>query len=279
MSHKTIGAILLDSGKITQEQAGLVFEQQNIDDSRFGDAAIKLGLVNEHDIKFAVSQQFDFSYLSPDNESIDQCLISAFVTDGPQVEAIKYLRSQLSFRWFEENKSLVVCSPVSGCGSSYVSANLSVLYAQAGKKTLLVDANFRHPSQHLCFKHKNQFGFSQMLADNLDMSVIQRIDGLKNLSVLFSGAIPPNPAELLERSNFAREYKELEDNFDIIIYDAPPINSYSDTQLIVSTVKGCLLVAKKEETKIQDLKTAKSRIENTGAIPVGVALNEFKRKK
>lgn len=278
MSHKTIGAILLDSGKITQEQADFIFEQQAINDSRFGDEAINLGFVSENDIKFAVSQQFDFSYLSPDNESIDQCLISAFITDGPQVEAFKNLRSQLSFTWFEENKSLVVCSPVSGCGSSYVSANLSVLFAQAGKRTLLVDANFRHPSQHRCFRHKNQFGFSQMLVDRLDMSVIKKIDGLKNLSVLFAGAIPPNPAELFERSNFSREYKELEDKYDVIIYDAPPINFYSDTQLIVSTVKSCLLVAKKEDTQIQDLKTAKSRIESTGAIPVGVVLNEFERK-
>lgn len=276
MSHKTIGAILLDSGKITQKQANLIFEQQAIDDSRFGDAAIKLGYVEEKDIKFAISNQFNFSYLFPNDERVDPCLISAFVTEGPQVEAFKTLRTQLSLRWFEENKSIVVCSPVSGCGSSYVSANLSVLFAQAGKRTLLIDANFRHPSQHLCFRHKNQYGFSQILADNSDLSVIEGIDGLNHLHVLFTGATPPNPAELLERHKFAREHKLLEDNFDVLIYDAPPINTYSDTQLLLSVVGGGLLIAKKEETQINDLKLAKQKIENVRAVPVGVVLNEFK---
>lgn len=279
MSHKTIGSILLDSGKISEEQAEEVYKRQMADNSRFGDAAIKLGFVTEEDVKFAVSQQFDFSYLAPDDSSIDQCLISAFVTEGPQVEAFKQLRSQLTFRWFEENKSIVICSPVSGCGSSYVSANLSVLFAQSGKKTLLVDANFRHPSQHLCFRHKNQYGFSQVLADRLDLDAIEEITGLKNLFVLFSGATPPNPVELLERSNFSREYKILEDRFDVIIYDSPPINTYTDTQLISSTVGGCLLVGKKETTKIQDLSIAKRKIESANAVPVGVAVNEFKMKR
>lgn len=278
MSNKTIGSILLDSGKISEVQAEEIYQQQMVDNSRFGDAAIKLGYVSEQDVKFAVSQQFDFSYLAPDDTSIDQCLISAFITEGPHVEAFKQLKSQLIFRWFEENKSIVVCSPVMRCGSSYISANLAVLFAQSGSKTLLVDANFRHPSQHLCFRHKNQYGFSQLLADRLDLEAIEKIEGLKNLYVLFSGAIPPNPIELFEKSNFSREHEMLKTHFDIIIYDAPPINTYTETQLIASTVGGCLLVGKQETTTIKDLSLAKRKIEGAKAVPVGVAVNKFKKK-
>jgi len=278
MSQKTIGSILLESGKISEEQAEQVYQKQIIDNARFGDTAIDLGFVTKGDVKSAISKQFDFSYLSPDDSSIDQCLISAFITEGPQVEAFKQLRSQLTFRWFEDNKSLVVCAPVSNCGSSYISANMAVLFAQSGKKTLLVDANFRHPSQHMCFRQKNQYGFSQVLADRLDLDTIVPVSGLNNLSVLFSGAIPPNPVELFERSNFTREHRILEQEYDIIIYDSPPINLYAETQLIASAVGGCLLVGKKGTTKIKDLSIAKRKIENANAVPVGVAVNEFKKK-
>lgn len=276
MSYKTIGSILLDSGKITPKQADHIIEVQANGEGRFGDTAVSLGYVTESDIKYALSQQFHFSYLMPGDESIDESLISAFVTDGPDIEALKALRSQLIFRWFEENKSLVVCGAVNGCGASYVAANLSVLFAQLGKKTLLVDANFRNPSQHLYFRSQNKFGFSHILVDTLDLDAIKGIKGLKNLSVLFAGAIPPNPVELFEQSNFSREQKMLEENYDVIIFDAPPINIFTESQLITSIVGGCLLIAKKDQTEIADLKVAKTKIENVKAIPVGVAVNEFK---
>ena len=279
MKSKTIGSILLESGRITEEQAEQVVVQQMQDNSRFGDAAMHLGFISKEDVKFAISKQFDFSYLSTTDDSVDQCLISAFVTDGPQVEAFKSLRSQLSLRWFEENKSIVVCSPVNGCGSSYVSANLSVLFAQAGKKTLLVDANFRHPSQHLCFRNNNKYGFSQALAGNLDFNSIEEIPGLKNLNVLFSGAMPPNPVELLETSNFSKERILIEEGFDVVIYDAPPINLYTETQLLISSIGGCVLVGKRETTKISDLQKAKHKVESSGGVSLGVVVNEFKYKK
>lgn len=277
MSHKTIGSILLESGKITLSEAEHVFALQKENGLRFGDAAIKLGYVNENDIKFAVSQQFDYSYLSLEDESIDQCLISAFITEGPEVEAFKSLRSQLTLRWLDENKSLIVCSPIQGCGSSYISANLSVLFAQSGKRTLLVDANFRHPSQHLCFRHENKFGLSQVLAKRADVDCIEEIKGLTNLHVLFSGAPPPNPMELLERSNFQVLHDRLAEMFDVIIFDAPPVNLYSETELLSSVVKGCLFAAKKNHTQIKDLKTAKNKIETAGAVPLGVAMNDFNK--
>lgn len=279
MLQRTIGSILLESGRITAEQAQKISDLQNSENLRFGDAAIKLGFISAADVKFAVSQQFDYSYLSADDTSIDQCLISAFVTEGPQVEAFKNLRSQLTINWLEENKSIIVCSPVRGCGSSYVAANLAVLYAQAGKKTLLVDANFRHPSQHLCFRQKNQYGLSQVLANRFELDVIEKIQGLKNLQVLFTGAIPPNPMELLERNNFLKLEKTLEELFDIVIYDAPPVNNYSDTYLMASVVKGVLIVAHKNETKISDLKLAKQKIESANAVMVGAVMSDFKKKK
>lgn len=279
MSNKSIGSILLESGKLTSEQVQSVHSYQQSNGIRFGDAAVEMGYLSKDEIKFAISQQFDFSYLSPENSKVDTCLISAFFTEGPQIEAFKNLRSQLNLRWLDDNQSLVVCSPESGCGSSYVAANLAVLFAQSGKKTLLVDVNFRHASQHLCFGDSNQMGLSQVLARRSDLDVIKPIEGLKNLNVLFSGVMPPNPLELLERGRLPELKLRLEQDYDVIIYDAPPVNQYSDTFRLADVMKGLLLVVKKNDTKISDLKRAKYRLQEAGVEPVGVAINDFKRRK
>lgn len=278
--HKTIGSLLLDSGKISIKEAEDIIQQQAQDGSRFGDAALKLGYVTENDIKFAVSQQFDYSFLPSDDSSIDQCLISAFLISGPEIEAFKSLRSQLTLRWFTENKSVLITSVEGGVGTSYVSSNLAVMFAQLGKKTLLIDANMRHPTQHLCYRRDNSQGLSQVLAKRLDASdVIYDVKGINNLSVLFSGVTPPNPIELLGRSSFKELHNQLESEFDIIIVDAPPVLKYSETELLSSILKGVVLVAKKDETPINELKEAKVRLESAGAMPLGVTINDFSRKR
>lgn len=278
--HKTIGSLLLDSGKISIQEAEDIIQQQAQDGSRFGDAAIKLGYVSENDIKFAVSQQFDYSFLPSDDSSIDQCLISAFLISGPEIEAFKSLRSQLTLRWLTENKSVLVSSVEGGVGTSYVSSNLAVMFAQLGKKTLLIDANMRHPTQHLCFRHDNNLGLSQVLANRAELSeAVYDVKGINNLSVLFAGVIPPNPIELLGRSSFKELHHQLEHEYDIIIVDSPPVLKYSETELLSSILQGVVLVAKKDETSIKGLKEAKTRLEAAGAMPLGVTINDFSRKR
>lgn len=274
-SKKTIGSLLLESGIITVKDAEDIINLQQQENIRFGDAALKLGLVKQSDISFAISKQFDYSYLSIDDESIDRCLISAFLPSGPEIEALRSLRSQLSLRWMADNKALLVCGARSNNGSSYVSANLAVLFSQLGKKTLLIDANMRKPSQHLCFRNPNKQGLSDMLVGRADDSAITPIQGIDNLSVLFSGTAPPNPLELLGHSKFLNLKDRLSGQFDAIIIDVPPLLDYSDAEILASAVKGVLLVARKNHVSIRDLKKSKTKVELSGAIPLGVAVNNF----
>lgn len=274
-TNNTIGAILLESGKLGVDDADRIMVYQKAQGLRFGDAAVKLGLLSEEDIQMAVSKQFDYSFLSIEDESVDRCLISAFVTHGPEVEAFKKLRAQLSMRWFSENKSIVVTSPRSKVGTSYISANLAVMFAQSGHKTLLIDANMRNPCQQKCFRNPNKAGLSDVLANRAGLDCILPIKGLNNLSVLFSGTVPPNPLELLGKSRFAKLSAELSGRYDVIIIDSPSMLNYSDTELLVSVAKGALLVARKNKTEIADLQKANHQIEVSGAVALGVVMNEF----
>ena len=274
-NKQTIGKLLLDAGKLKAEDADRIINTQKKFGLRFGDAAIKLGLLSEDDISQAVSQQFDYSFLNVDDESIDKKVVAAFHSFGHKIEALRALRSQLSLRWFTDKTSLVITGAKSGQGASYVSANLAVMFSQLGYKTLLIDADMRKPSQQGLFKRSNRVGLSDLLAKRSEMNCIKSIEGIDNLSVLFSGTTPPNPLELLGNGRFAELNKALALSFEVIIIDSPAMLEYSDAQLLTSVTGGCVLVAKKNDASFADLEKAKNQIAVAGAEPVGVVFNAF----
>ena len=106
-NKRTIGHLLLEAGKLQPQDADQIIKAQKEYGLRFGDAAVKLGLVTKEDIVQIVSKQFDYSCLTVGDDSIDSRVITAFHAYGDDVEALRGLRSQLSLRWFAENKSLV----------------------------------------------------------------------------------------------------------------------------------------------------------------------------
>ena len=276
-TKRTIGHLLLEAGKLKPQDADLIVKTQQEQGLRFGDAAVQLGLITEADIMQVVSQQFDYSCLTVGDESIDPRVLTAFYSYGQDVESLRTLRSQLSLRWFAENKSLVLTAPRSKQGTSYIAANLAVLFAQLGQNTLLIDANMKTPVQPELFRVQNRSGLSDLLAKRAGLEVIQPIAKIANLSLLTSGTIPPNPLELLGHSRFESLIKKLETQYEIIIIDTPAMLEGSDAQAMAAVTKGALLVVGKNNTKIADVDLAKQQILIAGAEPVGVVLNSAKR--
>lgn len=273
---RTIGRMLLEAGKLKPEDADSIVKAQKQFGLRFGDAAVKLGLITENDILQTVSHQFDYSCLSMDDHSVDHKIIAAFQAYGHEVEAFRGIRSQLSLRWFAENRSLVITAPRKGQGASYIAANLAVMFAQLGQKTLLIDADMRNPSQQANFNGKGKTGLSDLLAKRAGLESIQSVKGLANLSLLEGGTIPPNPLELLGHARFSKLLIELEEQFEIIIIDSPAMQEFSDAQVLSSITKGALIVAGKNETSIADIEAIKQQIIIAGAEPVGVVLNNIR---
>lgn len=273
---RTIGHLLLETGKLKPQDADLIVKTQKELGLRFGDAAVKLGLITEEDIMQVVSRQFDYSCLPVGDDAIDAKVLSAFHAYGQEVEALRALRSQLSLRWFTENKSLVITSPSPKQGSSYITANLAVLFAQLGQNTLLIDANMRAPVQQNLFRTTNKIGLSDVLVKRAGLEAIQAVSKIENLSLLSSGTIPPNPLDLLGHSRFDNLVGVLEKKYDIILIDTPAILENSDAQAMVAVTKGVLLVVNKNGAKIADVELAKQQVSVAGAEPVGVVLNNVK---
>ena len=272
----SIGAILVDSGKLTIEAAERILRLQKEQGLLFGDAALQLGLLTNEDIQFALARQYDYPYLLKGDGEVSSELVAAFQPFSPQVEALRALRSQLMLRWFtgqQERRALAIVSPARGEGRSYLAANLAVVFSQLGEHTLLIDADMRNPRQHALFGLENRTGLSSIIGRG-EVSNIHRIPSFKDLSLLTAGPQPPNPQELLGRPPFAKLLAELAAEFDVVIIDTPATDEYGDARAIAVRAGGALMVARKKETRVADLRELVKQLTQSGVAVVGSVLNE-----
>ena len=271
-----IGGLLLDMGKLTPEDAEHVLRLQKEEGLRFGDAALKLGLITEADIRQALSLQFDYPYLQSGQGNFDPELVAAYQPFSAQVEGLRALRSQLMLLWFSEgHKMLALVSAHSGEGCSHLAANLAVVFSQLGEHTLLVDANLREPRQHKIFNLSESRGLSDILAGRAGIEAVTRVESFVDLSVLGAGTIAPNPQELLGRSSFTDFMQQAIGNYDVIIVDTAPAANTSDAQSIAARCGGALLVSRLNHTKLSELADVRSQITVSGARIVGAVVNDY----
>lgn len=272
--NKTIGLMLLESGKISAQDAERVLKLQKEQNLRFGEAALSLGLVKEGDIQQILARQFDYPYLTPGEGSFSGDLVAAYHPFSPQVESLRALRSQLMLRWFGEGRralALVGANP--GDGTSYLAANLGIVFSQLGERTLIIDANLRTPQLHTFFNLGNRAGLSDLLADRADLSAVTRIPQFVDLSVLTAGAQPPNPAELLSRSNLADLIAGLSGHYDVILLDTPPAEEAADFQAVASRAGGALISVRKNRTRLNEVAGIRDMLAAAGADVVGAVVN------
>ncbi|ADQ84990.1 chain length determinant protein tyrosine kinase EpsG [Methylovorus sp. MP688] len=271
-----IGKLLLDSGKLTADEAERVIRLQKQENIRFGDAALRLGFVDENDIRQALSIQFDYPYLQPNEGGFSNDLVAAYQPFSKQVESLRALRTQLILRWFSEgNKAISVLASQRGDGASYIAANLAIVFSQLGEKTLLIDADLRNPSQSRNFNLSEPKGLSDILVGRAGLEVITFLSAFENLSILGSGTIPPNPQELLGRATFSDLLNQLMNEYDVIIVDTPCTAESSDAQAVAGRCRGSLVVTRVNETKSHDLEVLKEMLSGVGVRIVGAVANQF----
>ena len=275
-ADSSIGGLLLESGKITPENAERVLRMQKELGIRFGEAAVRLGLITEADIEQVLARQFDYPYLQPGAGKYPQELVAAYQPFSHQVETLRAVRSQLMLRWFARgSKSLVVLGMEPGDGASLFAANLAVVFSQLGEHTLLVDANLRAPRQHEIFDLKTRQGLSDVLAGRAELDIIAKVESFVALSVLAAGTLPPNPQELLSRTSFVSLNKQLESRYDVVLYDVPAYATGSDALAVAARAGGVLLVARKNKTPMAEVAAMAEQMTHSGAQGVGSGMVDF----
>ncbi|MGE5616233.1 MAG: chain length determinant protein tyrosine kinase EpsG [Bacillota bacterium] len=281
-ADRPIGAILMEEGKLTAKEVERVLQVAEKHAIRFGEAAVRLGLVTDSDVRFALSKQYDFPHLLParpeDKSAPSTELVAAFAPFHPRSEEIRALRTQLLIRWFKRDvghNALVVASPQPGEGRSYVAANLAVAFSQLGARTLLVDADMRKPRQHRIFGLPQGQGLSSLLSGRADQTATFPIPGLNRLSVLPAGPLPPNAQELLSRLTFTTLVKDMQSLYDVVIIDTPPAQRYADAQAVAYRAGSAIVVARKDHTSVNATSRVVHDLAGTGARVVGTVINSY----
>ena len=276
-AERSMGAVLIDAGRLNPEQVRQILGLQVQLGLRFGEAALQLGYCTVADIDFALSRQFDYAYLKRGESSLSETLVAAYDPFTARVEALRALRAQLMLRWFNDRarKSLAIVSPAAGEGRSYVAANLAIVFSQLGQRTLLIDADLRNPSQHRLYGLENRYGLSAVLSGRASTEAIHRIPTLLDLSVLPAGVVPPNPQELLARPAFAQLIEQLGEQYDVILLDTAPGGATADAQTIASRAGAALVVAKKRLTSTTQLRALAQTLAAGKAEVLGAVLNDF----
>ena len=283
-ANRSIGAILMDSGSLTPEDAERILLLQKEQGLRFGEAAVKLGLLTEADIQYALSRQFSYAYLRTvgDSRPLSEDLVAAYQPFSARVEELRAIRSQLMLRWFdktEQRQVLTVVGTERGEGRSHLAANLAVVFSQLGERTLLIDADMRAPRQHELFMLQNKVGLSTVLSGRSRDEAIIRITDLVGLYVLPAGPTPPNPLELLSRLNFDEFLIHVRATFDAVIIDTPALCIGEDAAMIAVRTGSALAVARTAQTRVNAFNDMAQGLMNAGVAVVGSVLNEVPQKK
>lgn len=207
--------------------------------------------------------------------------LGAIVAEQPRspiAEAYRSLRTNLEFAGVDRPlQTILITSPNPTDGKTTVAANLAVMMAQGGKRTLLVDADMRRPRVHNMLDVANHFGLSDIFRDRLAVGeAVQAWDGMEGLRVLSSGSLPPNPAELLGSAKMDQILEEAQETADVVVIDSPPF-LVSDASVLAAKVDGVVLVIRPGRTNVTTAKAMLEQFQRADARVVGVVLNRIPR--
>jgi len=205
-------------------------------------------------------------------------IVALSAPNSIQAESFGSLQTHLKAKHIGDGRrSLAICAATHGVGTTYVSVNLAMTFALAGLNTMLIDANMRDPGlEDYIAPDKVQLGLRQCLGDSeVDLGDAIQADIFPNLSLIYSGGIAPNPQELLA----SRRMTELLDaclrDFDVTIVDTPPGNTSADARRVAMAVRYAMIVAKKNDSYVTDVKLLANELASDRATVIGTFLNDF----
>lgn len=206
-------------------------------------------------------------------------LVTASRPKSPVAEIYRTLRTNLQFAGLDEPlRALMVTSAEPREGKTTTINNLAVAYAQADCRVLLIDADLRRPTAHRTFGLSNRLGLTGVLTGQGGIDEAVQETAVEGLSVLVSGPVPPNPAEMVGSRKMDALLSELKGRYDLLLVDTPPVLAVSDAQILSTKCEGVLLVVKSGGLTRKNALRAKEQLQFVGARMVGVVINQAKGK-
>ena len=216
------------------------------------------------------------------NKPVVKSLCSIADPNAPfnYVEAYKMLCTNIEFlKATQKCKSIMTTSTLANEGKTNVSINLALTLSGYNKSVCLVECDLRRPTIHRYIaSNKNSYGLTNVLKGQVELSsVIHKVSGTK-MSILLAGSIPPNPSELLSSTNMQSLVKELEEQFDYVIYDTPPVYLVTDAAALGKYMDGAIFVIKHDYTEKGMVMQAKKNLEIAGVKILGAIYSTYQNK-
>ncbi|MFW1953196.1 polysaccharide biosynthesis tyrosine autokinase [Acinetobacter beijerinckii] len=198
--------------------------------------------------------------------------------DDIAVESLRSIRTAIHFALANaKNNIIMIAGPAPEVGKSFISTNLATIFAQSNKKVLLIDADMRRGYMHKYFNLDVKPGLSELLSNQADLSQVIHQTDVDGLSVITRGKNPTNPSEMLSSQQFKLLLENLDQQYDHIIIDTPPVLAVTDG-IIISQYAGVnLLVARYAKSQMKELELSLNRFEQAGVKVNGFILNDIQR--
>ena len=225
-------------------------------------------------------KSYFFNKSNKSSSNLKRRLITQDDPKSPVSEAYRALRTSMLYTSADKKiKSILVSSAGPGEGKTTTVANLAITYANLGKKTLLIDTDLRRPVVHKVIGINKEPGITDYLSNNeKDISKIIQKTEIKDLCVIPSGIIPPNPSELLGSDRMSNLLRDLEDEWDMILFDSPPLVAVTDAAMVSKEIDQIVMVVKVGQTDKKAFDHTISSLRNVGAPISGVVLNAVTHK-
>ncbi len=206
-------------------------------------------------------------------------IVALSAPNSIQSESFGSLQTHLKAKHIGDGRrSLAICAATPGVGTTYCAVNLAMSFALAGLNTMLIDANMRDPGleEYIAPSRDDIPGLRQGLGDTeVDLTDIIQADVFPNLSLIYSGGVAPNPQELLASRRMSDLLDACLRDFDVTIVDTPPGNASADARRIAMAVRYAMIVAKKNDSYVNDVKTIANELSADRATVIGTFLNDF----
>lgn len=199
---------------------------------------------------------------------------------SPWAEAYRTIRTAVFFGAPKgESKTMLVTSPAPSDGKTTLVSNLAIAMAQAGQRTLILDADFRKPMQHNIFGiNHDHMGLSSVLAGTMTLKEAIQATEIKGLDILSRGPDVPNPSEILNSSSFSKVLKLLSNEYDRVIVDSPPVMPVTDALILAAICDITLLVLRAEKSTRKVSRQARDGLLSVGAHVLGAVVNGVRSK-
>lgn len=212
------------------------------------------------------------------SQSQNRSLVSMLNPKSPISEQYRTIRTNIQFSTVDEElRTIMVTSSGPAEGKSTTTNNIAIVFAQQGKKVLLVDADLRKPTVHYSFRVENHTGLTNVLTRQEVLINAIQATNQENLFVLTSGPIPPNPAELLSSKAMDQFLNDVKTHFDMVVFDTPPVLAVTDAQVLASKTDGVVMVVSSGKTENDAALKAKELLMNAKGKILGVVLNNKKQ--